>query len=425
MGWIAGRTDEALELLGCARAAHDALHDEAATALVDSRLAEIDFNEGRLREAVERMTPALEAIDRVGTPAEVAATAAQLGRFLVFAREYEQGAALLERALGLAEELRLPETLAHALNSKAVMMLYRNRRLESRLLVRGALAVALEHDLHDAALRAYNNVIAGCWYETRFREAVTLVDDALEYARRTGERGWEVVFLIGKIGQLTFLGRWDEALESAAAAELYATTEFHHGLLLAADGVHVRRGDVVLARELIDRHDTRLSENLEFAAGAYAADAQVLMAEGRHDDAYAAALRAMPDVAEAAWWVYFEVAEVAFELPDESVSRDLLARVAAESGGKRWPAVEALLGRLRARFPEFDAISELETAEQMFRELEMPYYVAAAQAERSHHLFAAGRADEAQRLEAEAREVFERLGAKPALAALGRERAVA
>ena len=60
------------------------------------------------------------------------------GRFLVFAREYESAAEHLERALALAEELDLPETLAQALNSKSVLMLYRGRPHESRLLVRGA-----------------------------------------------------------------------------------------------------------------------------------------------------------------------------------------------------------------------------------------------------------------------------------------------
>jgi len=48
-----------------------------------------------------------------------------------------------------------------------------------------------------------------------------------------------------------------------------------------------------------------------------------------------------------------------------------------------------------------------------------------AQAELGSRLAAAGRTDEAQRLVAEARETFERLGAKPYLAALERERAVA
>ncbi|HST15245.1 MAG TPA: adenylate/guanylate cyclase domain-containing protein [Gaiellaceae bacterium] len=425
MAWVAGRPEESRELLTRARGAYHDLGDEIAKALVDSKLAEIDFNDGLVREAVDRMTSALEAIERVGTPADVASTTAQLGRFLVFAREYEAAAANLERALSLAEEHQYAETLAHALNSKAVMMLYRNRRQESRLLVRGALAVALEHDLHDAALRAYNNVIAGSWYEARFREAVGLIDEALEYSRRTGERTWEVVFLIGRVGQLAFLGRWDEALESANAAEQYATTEFHRGLLLAAAGVYLRRGLVPQARALVDRLDTSQSENPEFAAGFYAAEAQQLAAEGRYDDAHAAALRAMPDVSEAAWWLYFDVAEVALTLPDDARSRDLLARLETASNGKRWRAVEAQLVRLRARFQAHDAISELERAEQMFRELGAPYYVAAVQAERAEHLFAVGRADEAQQLVADARETFERLGAVPALAALRRERAVA
>jgi class 3 adenylate cyclase/tetratricopeptide (TPR) repeat protein len=426
MAWIAGRTEDARELLERARGGYEATGKEIAKAFVDSKLAEVDFNDGLISEAVDRMTSALEAIERVGTPADVAATVAQLGRFLVFAREYESAAVKIESASEAAEGIHTPETLAHALNSKAVMMLYRGRRHESQLLVRGALAVALEHDLHDAALRAYNNVVAGCWYEARFREAVGLIDEALEYARRTGERTWEIVFLIGKIGQLEFLGRWEEALEAVAAAESYISTEFHRALLLGGIVIHVRRGDVLLARELADRHvDVGRSENPEFAAGFHGINALVLAAEQRYDEAYRAALRGLPDAVEAAWWLYFTVGEVALELPDEASARDLLTRVEEASRGKRWRPVDAQLARLRARFPEHDAISELETAERLFRQLEGPYYVAAAQAERAEHLFAAGRTDEAQQLVAEARETFQRLGATEYLAVLGRERAVA
>ena len=426
MACIAGRTHEARELLERARAGYDTSGDEIAKALVDSKIADIDFNDGMISEAVDRMTAALEAIERAGTAADVAATSAQLGRFLVFAREYESATAHLERALELAEELHLPETLAHALNSKAVMMLYRGRRQESQLLVRGALAVALEHDLHDAALRAYNNVIAGCWYGASFHEAVSLIDEALEYASRTGERTWEIVFLIGKIGQLEFLGRWDEALGVAAAAEPYASTEFHRALLLGGILIHMRRGDLPLARELMDRHmDVGRSENPEFAAGFHGIDALVRTAEGRYDDAYRAALRGLPDLVEAAWWLYFTAAEVALGLPDDASARGLLERVEDASRGKQWRPVDAQLARLRARFSEHDAVSELEAAERLFRQLGAPYYAAAAQAERAEHLFAAGRAEEAQLLVTEARDTFERLGATVYLAALGRERAVA
>jgi hypothetical protein len=92
---------------------------------------------------------------------------------------------------------------------------------------------------------------------------------------------------------------------------------------------------------------------------------------------------------------------------------------------------EALAGGRRparprhARFAEYDALVELETAQRMFRELGMPYFVAATEADRASHVAAAGSAVDAQQLLAEARETLERLGAKPFLAALGRERAVA
>ena len=425
MAWIAGRKEEARELLDQARVAYDELGNEVAKALLDARIADIDFNDGRIREAVDRMTPALEAIEQVGTLADVAATAAQLGRFLVFAREFEPAAAHLERALELAETLHFPETLAHALNSKAVLMLYRGRSHEARLLVRGALAVALEHDLHDAALRAYNNVIAQCWYDARFREALTLIDEALDYARRTGERAWEVVFLTGRVGQLDFLGRWDEALESAAEAEPYAATEFQRALLIWSALIHVRRGELSAAREVVERNaDVGQSGNPEMAAGFSAVEAAVLAAQSRNDEAYQAALRIFPEAVEAAWWLYFNVADVALELPDEAVARDLLARVEEASRGKRWRMVEAQVARLRARFPEHDAVAELGTAESMFRELDAPFFVAVAQSERAEHLFTAGRTDEAEQLLSHARETFERLGAKPFLAALGREHAV-
>jgi tetratricopeptide (TPR) repeat protein len=429
MAWVANRTDDAARLLERARAGYDELRNEVARARVDSKLAEIDFNQGRVREAVERMTPALAAIERLGEPEEVAALAAQLGRFLVFARDYEPAAEHLERALALAEELGLPETLAQALNSKSVLMLYRGRPREAQLLVRGALAVALEHDLHDPALRAYNNVVADAWYACRFREELALIDEALDYARRTGERLWELSFLSGTIGGLHYLGRWDEALGNAEATEAYASTEYARGLLLSAALIHVQRGDVGTAREIVDRHaDIGRSGNIEFSQGFAAIAAAVLAAEGRHEEALREASRALEEPVSA-WWIYFDVLEVAAALPDADAARQLVAAVDEATRGKGWGVVDAQMARLRARGPELDAIAELEDAERRFREFEAPFHLAVVQTERAEQLVAVGRADEAARLFGEARATFERLRARPWLervdAALGREQVVA
>ena len=431
MAWVANRVEDARAILGRARESYDDLGAEVAKALVDSKLAEIDFNDGRVPEAVERMSSALEAIERVGTPADVAATAAQFGRFLVFARDYERAAEHLERALALAEELDLPETLAQALNSKSVLMLYRGRPHESRLLVRGALAVALEHDLHDPALRAYNNVVAAEWYAMRWRAGIAIIDEALEYAQRTGERVWELSFLTGSTGGLDFLGRWDESLERGAAVEPYATTEFSRGLLQWLALIHLRRGDVALAREILDRHaDIGRSGNVEFAAAHAGVEASVLAGEGRYDEAFEAALRALaPEATSAAWWLSFTSADVALSLPDEDHVRELYVRISDAVRGRRMYVVDAQLARLRARLSEGDAAAELEAAERIFRDLEAVFFVAVVQAERAEHLLAAGRNDEAGELLDEARETFAQLRAKPWLerveASLGRQRVVA
>jgi tetratricopeptide (TPR) repeat protein len=308
-------------------------------------------------------------------------------------------------------------------------MLYRGRPREAGLLVRGALAVALEHDLHDPALRAYNNVVADAWYSCRFREELALIDEALDYARRTGERLWELVFLIGTVGGLDFLGRWDEALANVQASEAHASTEYARGLLIWAALIHLRRGDVREAREIIDRHaDIGLSGNIEFSQGHAAIAATVLAAEGRYEEALHEATRALTRPVSA-WWIYFHALEVAVALPDADAARQLMTRVEEATRGKGWGVVDAELARVRARFPEHDAIAELEESERRYREFEAPFQTAVVQAERAEQLVAAGRADEAARLFAEARDTFERLRAIPWLhrveAGLGREQVVA
>ena len=193
--------------------------------------------------------------------------------------------------------------------------------------------------------------------------------------------------------------------------------------------IHVRRGDVRVAREVVDRHaDVGLSGNIEFAQGYAAVDAAVLAAEGRHEDAFRQALRALSEPVSA-WWVYFHVLDVAAALPDAHAAQELVARADETTRGKRWAVVDAQAARLRARLPEHDSIAELEESERRFRDLEVPFHTAVAQAERAEHLIAAGRLDEGREFLAEARHTFERLRARPWLervdAALGREQVVA
>ena len=102
-------------------------------------------------------------------------------------------------------------------------------------------------------------------------------------------------------------------------------------------------------------------------------------------------------------------------LDDERV-REVYERIESIVRGRRMHVVEAQLARMRARLGDGDALAELETAERIFRDLEVVFFTAVVQTERAEHLIAAGRADEARDVLAEAREAFVRLRAAPWIA---------
>ena len=89
----------------------------AATAL-----AEIDFNEGRPLDAVDRLKSALETLRHEEADEDVALVTAQLGRFLVLAGRTDEGNPCLEQALALSEAFDLPEIFIDALISKSLSL---------------------------------------------------------------------------------------------------------------------------------------------------------------------------------------------------------------------------------------------------------------------------------------------------------------
>ena len=82
----------------------------------------------------------------------------QLGRFLILSGEFERGAVYVEQALGIAELLDLPEVLSAFAQQQGHDRRQRRSPERGPHPAEGALAIALEHDLHAAALRAYNNL---------------------------------------------------------------------------------------------------------------------------------------------------------------------------------------------------------------------------------------------------------------------------
>jgi tetratricopeptide (TPR) repeat protein len=354
----------------------------------------------------------------------VATVAAQLGRFLVLSEQGDRAAPILEQALQLAETLGLPETLAEALNSKAIDLLRADRLYEGRVLLEAAVSLALEHDLHRAALRALNNLSVALGSADRDEESVGTVERGLELARRVGDRGWETNFLGFAVGVLTELDRWDEALARVAEIDERSSTSFVQSFLLITSRIHCERGEIELAREVLVRNaDVAQSEAGQDVAHYALAEARLLRGEGRPAEALEAAERAIALRSELGITLYpvkfsvFEALEAAFALQDLGKARELLAIIDGLRPGQLTPLLKAQQARFRARLAAqqgaTDVAANFALAENSFRDLEMPFRLAVTKLEHAEWLAGQARIDEAETLLAEARKTFEQLRARP------------
>jgi class 3 adenylate cyclase/tetratricopeptide (TPR) repeat protein len=398
-------------------------------ARVSARLGEVMWDTGRLREALDRMDSALELLTAEEADADVAALAAQVGRFRFFAGEPDLGLARVETALELAEALGLPEVLSQAINTKAMILSTRGRVGEAGALVRYALEVALEHDIPSATLRGYNNVADLEARSDHYERAAGGFRDGLALARRMGSRQLELMFA-SQIYPLYALGRWDEALASAAQVpeEAFSQTRFPFVCFLGNSvSIHCHRGELEAAEELVARYAVMRDSGDIAERTSYAwPESQLHLARGDAAEALRVAASAW-DLRESAGvnaeWVKeaFAIAvHAALLVGDPARAEALLESVESAGHGTATPLVRAQVMRFRAHLAA-DA-GDLERSDRLFRgaaalmrELATPFPMAVTMLDHVEMLVAAGSAEAVEPIAVEARSVFERLRALPSL----------
>ena len=396
-------------------------------ARVSARLGEVMWDTGRLREALDRMDAALELLTAEEGDADVAALTAQIARFNFFAGEPEAALERIESALKLAEALGLPEVLSQAINTKAMILSTQGRQGEAGALIRYALEVAVEHDLPNAALRAYNNVADFEARSDRYEGAAAGYRDGLALARRVGSRYQEWMFL-AQTYPLYALGRWDEALERAAEVpdDAFSQTRFPFVCFLGNSvSILCHRGELDAADALVERFvslgdSADLAERTGYAWPA----AQLRLARGD----YAEALR----LASSAWETHdalggntepmkeaFAIAVRAALLEGDGPRAEALVGMVESAGrGDISPLTGARAMGFRAQLA-VDA-GDFERGDRLFRgaaalmrELATPFPMAVTMLDHAEVLLAAGDVGAAEPLVAEAGAVFEGLRAAP------------
>jgi class 3 adenylate cyclase/tetratricopeptide (TPR) repeat protein len=416
-----GNLEQANEALQQAIDLLEAGGERHAAARVSARRAEALRVADRVDEAFALMQTSYEALAGGDPDADVALVAAQLARLAYFAGERERAVDAVEVALDMAEALRLPEVLAEALTTKA--MVGWDRPHEAEALLREANRVATANDLPAAALRAQFNLSGLGIEHSRFREARSILDEALALARVRGDRSWEAVVLGQLADALVQLGEWDEA--EARCRELLDTPQqldFPYSLMLIPLGrILCERGELEEGRTLMSHAHRATTSDRQSQAAFLLAEASLSRAEGRTTEALTAAEASLEQWRALRQFHYLGealvvAAEAAFELDDLERVEALVVTAEQLPLIQRRPLLDAQTARLGARLaarrdePPGDGF---DVATQRFRELEMPFWVGVTQLEHGEHLVEAGHSDEAEPLIAEARGIFERLRAEP------------
>jgi class 3 adenylate cyclase/tetratricopeptide (TPR) repeat protein len=436
MARAGARTDEASAHYGRAIELFEAAGATHPAARVSARQAEILWDRGRLEQGLDSMNRSFEVLSQDEPDEDLAGLAAQLGRFLFFAGETELAFQRIEAALDLAEALSLPEILSMALNSKAIMLVARDRLKEGLAVLRYALEVALEHEKPSAALRAHYNLADTLARADRYEEAADCVRDGLALARRVGNRYWEGL-LLGQVYPLFALGRWDEVLAVTSELPEEKWTEARQAFTgLASVGVlvHVHRGSLDEAERVVDLFEVlQSSSDVQEQASYGCGRASLLLARGDAAEALQAAEAAfavrdsMGVTVEYVKEAFGLAADAALELGDEAKVEELVAAVDRLPPGRYPQFLRAQSSRLKARLAvrrrdESEAERLFKGAAGLFRELAVPFYLAVTELEYAEWLSAQGRAAEAEALLAEARETFEILAARPWLERVGAPR---
>jgi class 3 adenylate cyclase/tetratricopeptide (TPR) repeat protein len=441
--WASGRVEETQVHLERALELYEGQEMTHPAARVTARLGEVEWRRGYLDEALERMERAFDVLAGDEPDADLATLAAELGRLHFFKGEPELAARRVETAIEIAESLWLPEVLSQALNTQGLIAGFRGRSEQSLALLKHSLELALEHDLTLAALRAYINLGDLLDRRDRYDEAIELQQRGLALARKAGYRLNEWRLLGALSYYLLRAGRWAEALELAAEVP-----ESHLRRTIAAVNTLVEiaaeRGESAQARRSLS-----LLSGLDDSAdvqdrSAYAMlSAFVLRAEGRFEEALAASEETLGTsellgggMAAEAKQALAVGLDSALALGRLDTAEELLGRIDAIPPGRRPPFLWAQAARYRARLAaargETDGVEQgFKTAAAVFREHGLNFDLAVTELEHGEWLVAQGRAEEAEPLLVEAREIFERLeatpwleradAARPALARIGAE----
>ncbi len=413
----AGDTDAARRLYAAAEELYRRQGDRLGIVRVATGMSTALHNLGQPRAAAEGLEAALGQAAGLEAEADVVRGLVELGRAYANGGD-PRALETSERASIAAERLDAMPVIVEALINRALVLGYANRDNEANALLRGIVPLTVEHGLGQSRIRALNNLAAGVSMDEPLL-AREVTHQGMEVSTRVGDRSYFAQFVSSAIFWAAYFGDWDEAdrliVENDAAdiPTSHQTAMEEVGAFLEALRGDERRAIEIRARVLSEE---AAMDDPRVAVWSRVNQARLDDIAGRHEAAFQGAIEGARLGLEGSYQAAFEATIAALWSRDLARAREALGLHLALPIRGRFIGIERLTLASGVQALEGDpgrAAAGFREAWRGYRDvgvlLSLGYSLITAVA-----TLPPGHPD-AVAAEAEARELFERLGARALL----------
>jgi DNA-binding CsgD family transcriptional regulator/tetratricopeptide (TPR) repeat protein len=179
-------------------------------------LSRISWFRGAGNDARRFAREAISVLEGLSPGSELAMAYSNMAQLCMLSEDSREAVQWGERALELAEQLRLTEILVHALNNVGTAEFLMGKT-EGTMKLERSLEVALAHDMHEHAARAYSNLIYLALVTRDYALTEKRMAAGLAYTRERDLDAAMFYKLALRARARLEQGRWKEASDNAAS----------------------------------------------------------------------------------------------------------------------------------------------------------------------------------------------------------------
>jgi DNA-binding CsgD family transcriptional regulator/tetratricopeptide (TPR) repeat protein len=200
---------------------------------------------GQQAQALRYATEAIHLLERLPPGSELAMAYSNLAQLHMVSDEISETLHWGNQAIALAEKLDDPGILSHALNNVGMVEIMAGDSQAGWAKLERSLQLAQAYELHEHVARVYSNLGSEAVRLRDYASAMHYLNDGIDYCTERDLDSWGLYQLAWRAQANLEQGRWTEAGEDALAVlgKPHAAAPVRIPALIALGRLRVRRGD--------------------------------------------------------------------------------------------------------------------------------------------------------------------------------------